>query len=321
MTRRKVNPALVERALDMHAEGRPVAEILAETGLSQGTLYAYPHAHADSVDYAYAYQNIPPMLPWPGSKRGELDELLPHVPAFTGKYVEPFLGGGSMFFALKPGHALLSDASPELIAFYGAVRNRYRRFPRELTVLETEYEQADDAGKRALYKRMRDVMNDAAVGNVSPEAAFCFVSRTSFSGLIRRNRRGEFNVPYGKGKEFHSDTVTEVHSRALSGAELVCCDFGETLARCESDDFVFLDPPYESGFADYAGRFGEDEHRRLAEVFHGLPCPSLLVVNRTGLTLKLYGDDVIGEYVRDYNVNIRGRVSSSNVHLIVGHLL
>ena len=91
--------------------------------------------------------------------------------------------------------------------------------------------------------------------------------------------------------------------------------------RCGPDDFVFLDPPYDSEFADYGTVFGEEEHRRLAGMFHRLPCSALLVVNRTPLTLSLYGDDIVGEYVRHYNVNVRGRVSSSNVHLIVGHLL
>lgn len=321
MTRKKVDPLLVQRALDMRDEGHAVSEILAETGLSQGTYYAYLHAHADSVDWAYATQPIAPMLTWPGSKRGELDELLPYVPDYSGTYVEPFLGGGAMYFALKPQRALLSDASPELIAFYGAVRDRYRKLRGELVVLETEFAASDDEGKRMLYRRMRDIVNGAVVGDVSPAAAFFFVNKTSFSGLIRRNARGEYNVPFGKGKSFRADDVTELHARALSAAELVCCDFEQTLMRCGPDDFAFLDPPYDSEFSDYAGRFGEDEHRRLAEVFHGLPCPTLLVVNRTSLTLSLYGNDVVGEYVRDYNVNIRGRVSSSNVHLIVGHRL
>ncbi|WP_169304519.1 DNA adenine methylase [Slackia heliotrinireducens] len=321
MTRRRVDRMLVERALDMHESGCPVAEILATTGLSQGTYYAYLHAYSDSVDWAYTNQDIPPMLTWPGSKRGELDELVPHVPSYRGKYVEPFLGGASMFFALKPHRALLSDALPELVAFYGAVKKRYRRLHGELSRLQAEFDAADDDGKRALYDRMRDVLNGKVVGDTSTEAAFYFVSKTSFSGLIRRNRRGEYNVPYGRGKAFRADDVTEVHARALVGAELRCCDFEETLMCCERDDFAFLDPPYDSEFADYAGLFGEEEHRRLATVFHGLPCKALLVVNRTPLTLSLYGDDIVGEYVREYNVNIRGRVSSSNVHLIVGHLL
>lgn len=112
-------------------------------------------------------------------------------------------------------------------------------------------------------------------------------------------------MPYGRGKAFRADDVTEVHARALVGAELRCCDFEETLMRCGRDDFAFLDPPYDSDFAGYAGRFGEDEHRRLADAFHHLPCKALLVVNRTALTLSLYGDDIVGEYVREYNVNIR----------------
>ena len=321
MTRRKVDEARVERALEMRDYGYTVSDILAATGLAQGTYYKYVHARADSIDSAYASQPIAPMLTWPGSKKGELDELLPYVPEFSGTYVEPFLGSAAMFFALKPSSALLSDASPELMSFYGSVRDRFRWLKDELEWLEGEYAAADDGWKRKMYDQARDTLNGATMGDVSQAAAFYFVNKVSFSGLIRRNRRGEYNVPWGRGKGFNSDAVTELHSRALRDAELTVCDFEESLMRCTEDDFVFLDPPYDSEFSDYAGRFGEDEHRRLSEVFHELPCPALLVVSRTSLTLGLYGDDVIGEYVRHYNVNVRGRVSSTAVHLIVGHRL
>ena len=321
MTRRRVDPALVDVAFAMREQGASVADILAATGLSQGTYYAYLHAYSDSVDWSYATRPLGPMLTWPGSKRDEVDELLPYMPEYRGRYVEPFLGGASMFFAVKPESALLSDANAELVSFYGAVRDRYHLLHGELAAMEAEYAAADDEGKRALYERARDVLNGAVAGGPSVEAAFFAVNKTSYSGLVRRNGRGEYNVPRGRGKAFHADDVTAVHARALRDAEIVCCDFEESLMRCTADDFVFLDPPYDSEFADYGTVFGEEEHRRLAEVFHHLPCPALLVVGRTALTLELYGNDIVGEYVRHYNVNVRGRVSSTNVHLIVGHRL
>ena len=82
-----------------------------------------------------------------------------------------------------------------------------------------------------------------------------------------------------------------------------------------------LDPPRDSEFADYGTVFGAGEHRRLAEVFYRLPCPAPMVVGRSALTLELYGAEIVGEYVRHYNVNVRGRMSSSNVHLVMGHRL
>lgn len=109
-----------------------------------------------------------PMLTWPGSKRGGLDELLPHVPSYRGKYVDPFLGGGSMFFALKQHRSLLSDALSELVAFYGAVRDRYRMLHGELSRLQAEFDAADDDGKHAFYDRMRDALNGKVVGDTQP---------------------------------------------------------------------------------------------------------------------------------------------------------
>ena len=79
--------------------------------------------------------------------------------------------------------------------------------------------------------------------------------------------------------------------------------------------------PYDSEFAGYGSVFDEDGHRRLADAFNELLCPALMVVGRMALTMELYGGDVIGEYARRYAVNVRGRMSSSNVHLVVGHRL
>ena len=76
---------------------------------------------------------------------------------------------------------------------------------------------------------------------------------------------------------------------------------------------------FDSEFTDYGTVFGADEHRRLAEVFHRLPCPALMAVGRSALTLELYGADIVGEYVRHYNINVRRRISISNMHLVVRH--
>lgn len=136
---------------------------------------------------------------------------------------------------------------------------------------------------------------------------------------MHRNRMSEFNVSFGKGKLFHADTVTAVHSRALRDAKLLYGGFADTLSRCTCDGFVFLDPIYDSLFADYLAPFGHDEHERLVEVFHGLPCLPLMVVGRTYLTMSLYGDDILEEYARDCGINVRGRVTSSAVSVVVGH--
>lgn len=318
MGRRRVDAAAVGLALAMRDDGAAVAEILAATGLSQGTYYSYVHSAEADAARACAEGPLGSPLTWPGSKASELERILPHVPIAFDRYVEPFLGGGSLFWHLRPHRALLSDASPELVALYGALRDRFWSLRRELRCLEAECASTGE-GAGDLYYRMRDVLNGRAVGDVSQEAAFLFVNKTSFSGLMRRNALGEFNVPYGKGKRFHAGVVAPAHSFALRGAELLCCDFEGTLSRCVPGDFVFLDPPYDSAFADYSAPFGHDEHRRLAEAFHALPCKALMVVGRTPLTMGLYGDCVVDEYARDYGVNIRGRVTSTAVHLVVMH--
>ena len=64
-----------------------------------------------------------PILKWAGGKTQMLGDLLPKVPASYGRYIEPFIGGGAMFFALNPNDAVIADSNPELINMYRQVAN------------------------------------------------------------------------------------------------------------------------------------------------------------------------------------------------------
>ena len=140
--------------------------------------------------------------------------------------------------------------------------------------------------------------------------------------MIRYNKNGEFNVPYGRYKHLNTACVTKEHSRLLQGAEVFTGDYQSVFDMCTEDDFVFLDPPYDCVFSDYGnpelgGAFSEEEHRRLACAFFDLPCKALLVIGKTDLTESLYGKSIIHEYDKKYAVNIRNRFKSVSKHILV----
>ena len=90
------------------------------------------------------------------------------------------------------------------------------------------------------------------------------------------------------------------------------------------DDFMFLDPPYDCVFSDYGNKeykdgFGEANHEKLADDFRKLKCKALLVIGRTPLTERLYGDLIIDEYTKSYAVNIRNRFKASATHILVAN--
>lgn len=221
-----------------------------------------------------------PFLKWAGGKA----RLVPVVAeALSGRpierYVEPFLGGGAMFFGLRArglrAPALLADANAELIATFAAVREDVDAVVGVLRPLAEAYLGCDREGRRELYYRIRAWEPGDAAGRA---ARFIFLNRTCYNGLYRVNREGRFNVPHGR--YVRPRICDEANLRAcaaeLAGVELRCADFAEVCAAAGPGDFVYLDPPYHpssatANFTAYTERaFGWADQVRLAEAVRAL---------------------------------------------------
>lgn len=277
------------------------------------------------------------MIKYRGGKSKEIPSIMWHVPRFSGRYVEPFLGGGALFFHLEPRCAIINDINTKLMNFYRGVRDDYYRLRQELDAIEMtyslnrqEYERlkqqtpslrVEDKNEE-LYYKIRSMYNGRSEKEFSDAFLYYFINKTAYSGMIRYNSNGEFNVPFGRYAHFNTSSVTPAHRDLLSRTEILSTDYSEVFNLCTSDDFVFLDPPYDCIFSDYGnveykGGFDEDCHRRLAEDFRNLPCKSLMVIGQTPLTSELYKGYVIDHYEKNYAVNIRNRFKSSATHIIV----
>ena len=129
-----------------------------------------------------------PVLKWAGGKRQLLGELLPRIPNYTGKYIEPFMGGGALFFAHSPNEAVLSDCNKELINLYRAIKRSPSQVIKELQSFNnTEKE----------YYRIR-ALDWNELSDTEAAARMIFLNKTGFNGLYRVNLQGSFNVSYGK---------------------------------------------------------------------------------------------------------------------------
>lgn len=142
--------------------------------------------------------------------------------------------------------------------------------------------------------------------------------------MIRYNNKGEFNVPFGYYPHFSTDCVTEEHSALLQNANVCCQDYSEIFEQAKSDDFMFLDPPYDCVFRNYGNDttshdFAETEQRELAGDYKNLGCRALMVINKTPLTAELYAGNVVGTYAKNYAINIKNRISASAQHMIVAN--
>jgi DNA adenine methylase len=168
------------------------------------------------------------------------------------------------------------------------------------------------------------MFNDLTEKKYSEALLYFFINKTAYSGMIRYNSKGEFNVPYGRYSNLNTSLVTKSHSKLLANTEIYNLDYSHIFDMAEKDDFMFLDPPYDCVFSDYGNvehkdGFDELNHIELANRFKTLKCKSLMVIGRTPLTEKLYGDMIIDEYGKSYAVNIRNRFKSTATHILISN--
>lgn len=281
------------------------------------------------------------MIKYRGGKSKEIPNIIKHIPYFEGRYVEPFFGGGALYFYLEPKSAIINDINTKLISFYKGVRDDYQIVSKELKEIEIQYasnrndfdglkllhptERVEDKNEN-LYYQLRAMYNDISEKQYTDAALYYYINKTAYSGMIRFNSKGEFNVPFGRYKSLNTNSISLSHSQLLQTAQIFNTDYSEIFRLCHKDDFVFLDPPYDCIFSDYGNEeykdgFDEHSHRKLAQDFANLPCKALMVIGKTPLTEELYKGYIIDEYQKNYSVNIRNRFKAAATHIVVANYI
>ncbi|CAC9764348.1 DNA adenine methylase [Enterococcus faecalis] len=278
-----------------------------------------------------------PILKYRGGKSKEIPKYIDYIPEFD-MYFEPFFGGGATYFYLEPQKAFISDINKSLMSFYETIASdKYYKIKNELFELQEKYdinrriflerklnkpnERVTDPNDE-LYYEIRNMFNGKQEASYEKATLYFFINKTAYSGMIRYNSSGEFNVPYGRYANFNTDLLTEKHHRLLATAEMHNTTYELAFERASSTDFLYLDPPYDTVFSDYGnevftGDFGEIEHKKLAEDFKNLSAPALMIIGETKLTKELYSKYVKDRYPKNYSVNIRNRFKSEANHLII----
>ena len=279
---------------------------------------------------------VNPVLKYRGGKSREIPRFLQYIPESFDRYIEPFLGGGAVYFYLEPQKAIINDKNQRLINFYIQLRDNYPEMRKQLDKIQVIYEKNQNLYKQTkqanpnehiknyneeLYYKMRNLFNHSDESFLDGVVYF-FINKTAYSGMIRYNNSGEYNVPFGRYPNLNTKLVTPQHSNLLQNAEIYNLDYKKIFDMAKEDDFMFLDPPYDCVFNDYGNidmmnGFDENEHRRLAKDFKKLKCKALMVIGKTPLTMELYGDYVFDEYYKNYAVNIKNRFNNDKMHIVV----
>lgn len=236
-----------------------------------------------------------PFLRWVGGKAKLLPTLTKLLPPNykTRRYVEPFVGGGALFFHLEPQEALLSDLNKDLIYAYAAVREQPDKLLGYLEQFSKRH--AEDQ-----YYIVRTAFNARTESSWVHRAAwFVYLNKCCFNGVWRVNKAGEYNVPIGTFKSgpniVNTDVIHAAHT-ALRGVDLLHGDFESLLTEAWEGDFIYLDPPYvplnAESFTTYnEGGFTLDDQRRLASVYrklHERGCMLMMSNSSAELVRELY---------------------------------
>ncbi len=265
-----------------------------------------------------------PFLKWAGGKAQLLEQFDPFFPAEIDSYVEPFLGGGAVFFHLQARfpkmRAALRDNNAELVNCYEVVRDQVE----ELMTGLDEHLEAFRARHSAYYYLVR--RQDQPSNRVERAARMIFLNKTCYNGLWRVNGRGQFNVPIGSYRPekvaLYDRANLLAASRALRDVHLAVLDFRQTLAALDQGQFAYVDPPYyplsrTANFTSYTREdFGPAEQRELAGLFAGAArrgARLMLSNSDTPFTRELYTGFDLQTVQARRNVNSdgakRGRIS------------
>ena len=235
-----------------------------------------------------------PFLKWAGGKSQLLKAFAARLPEpikksrYIPRYIEPFVGGGAMFFYLKThyqiGQAYLLDINPDLILCYKVLQQQHRELITQLAKISAEYTQKSKEERRSFYYEIRARFNqqrqslDRQTFNqtwIERACLLIFLNKTCYNGLYRLNRKGEFNVPYGRYKNprfYDPENLKEIH-HALQDTQLIWGDFEKAKEFVTKGSFVYLDPPYRplnatANFTAYFRHgFSDQDQKRLAAFY------------------------------------------------------
>jgi len=253
------------------------------------------------------------MIKWSGGKGDEITKFIQHIPNDYDTYLEPFVGGGALYFKLEPNKAVITDVHIELIDFYKAIKNN-----KSLDIYNFMTNHPND---EITYYNIR---NNMEINDYLDNAKrFYYQRKTCYRGMLRYNSSGKFNIPFGRYKTYNYELLNDKrYETLLSNTIVECKDYSYIFDNFNnSNNFMFLDPPYDSEFTNYGYcSFGKEEHKKLAEYFKNTKIRCLMIIGKTQFITELYNDYIVDEYDKKYRFKLHSNRIGNEIntkHLII----
>lgn len=259
------------------------------------------------------HSTMKPIVKWSGGKSDELLQIKKHIPEVFDTYIEPFIGGGSLFFDIEPKKSVISDVHTELIDLYSCIKKGLG--------VDIKMWMDSHPNDEETYYKVRDKF--VVENSLDNACRFFYQRKTCFRGMMRYNKNGKFNIPFGRYKTYnYSEIESQKYIDIFKNCQILNSSFEEVMEKNNSpENFCFLDPPYDSPFTDYGYcKFGKDEHIKLAEIFKKTKMKCLMVIGKTDFITDLYSGYISEEYPKKYRFKIHsGRVGDeiNKMHLVI----
>ncbi|MFH1538001.1 MAG: DNA adenine methylase [bacterium] len=239
-------------------------------------------------------KRVKPFLKWAGGKSQLLEQFELYFPVelkegLVKRYIEPFVGGGAVFFHIAQKYPIqdihLYDINEELILAFTVVQKNVDDLIEQLKNIESAFLKNNDEKRQKYFYKIRDTYNKQksevnfkrySKKWISRAAHIFFLNRTCFNGLFRVNKASKFNVPFGRYKNptICDDVNLRNASSLLKNATIRCTNFSNVVNEADENTFIYYDPPYRplsrtSNFTSYSKcDFNDEEQKRLAETFN-----------------------------------------------------
>lgn len=268
--------------------------------------------------------SLKPLCKWSGGKRNEIVIFKKYYPKKYKRFLEPFAGGAAVFFDLNfEGSNVINDIHPDLVNFYKQISLRNANQIYDLVtsfgIGEKEYYIVRGGGKKLVNGETPFVPQN----DIERAAQFYYLRKTCFRGMLRYNKEGQFNIPWGKYKTVNFEELKkQEYTDLLSRTDIMIGDYTKVFEKYNSEDnFCFIDQPYDSVFNDYGfDNFDRQKQIELAEIFKTTKNKCLMVVGGSDFIRELYDGYIKFEYPKNYAFKIySGRVGNEiNVnHLVI----
>jgi DNA adenine methylase len=254
-----------------------------------------------------------PIVKWSGGKYDEMENIKKHIPEDFELYLEPFIGGGAVYFDTEPKNAVISDVHNELIDFYNSLK-----VGKGIDIYNF---MKDHPNTEEEYYKVRDLMKISS--SLDNAKRFYYLRKTCYRGMMRYNKNGKFNIPFGRYKTCNYEELkNQDYENVFKNTTILNESFENIFEKYNSrSNFMFLDPPYDSEFTDYGYcSFDRDKQEQLAECFKKTKIRCLMIIGKTEYISKLYEGYIVDEYDKKYRFKLHsGRVGDeiNTKHLVI----